>query len=153
MEVNYEYLKDLDVIKVSHKVLFNGLKENDLMSSMIENLSRRFNCTRFLMDADEMKLDQSFIDSYYLGEYFHELGFKKEYRIAFLYTRDEDLYLFLELVLQNRGFSTRFFLKKRQKPSNGCKRVGRNTINYLRASTQSHLALMFFPDRGVFFLH
>jgi len=109
MEIEHEFLKDLNVIKVKHKVVFSGLKHGDLMNIQIQELSEKYTCDRFLLDAGEMKLDHAFIDTYYLCEHFEELGFTKNYRIAFLYYQDEDLYLFLEIVLQNRGYAVRFF--------------------------------------------
>jgi hypothetical protein len=109
MEIEHEFLEDLNVIKVKHKVVFSGLKHGDLMNIQIQELSKQYNCNRFLLDAGEMKLDNSFIDTYYLAEHFEKLGFKKDYRIAFIYSQDDDLYLFLELVLQNRGYAARFF--------------------------------------------
>jgi len=109
MNIQYEYNQKLDVILVICEGMFRGSRENSLFLKGNMALSERFNCFRFLIDARNLKLDQTLVDAPYLANNFYELGFDIMYRTAFLYAHDENLYKFLELILEDRGYQARFF--------------------------------------------
>jgi len=114
MKIEHSYSKELDAILVKHSGVFSGFEAGSPMSFGIGRLAEVYSCNRFLLDARDMKCDRSIIDLYFMGEKFDKLGFKRKFQIAFVYSQDEELYEFLELVVQNRGYSTRFFKDETQ---------------------------------------
>jgi hypothetical protein len=109
MKVEHSYNADLKAIHVKHKGVLGGLDKNSPMVVKIRDLAENYHCTHFLLDAREMTFDRSIIDVFFMGNKFDELGFDRNFIIAFIYAQDEKLYEFLELVVQNRGYRVRFF--------------------------------------------
>lgn len=69
----------------------------------------KHNCSQFLFDMRNTTIVGGPIDTFYMAHNPEEIGAKRNYRFAAVYSDDLEQHRFLETVVQNRGFYFRVF--------------------------------------------
>jgi len=109
MEVDLQYLEDLNILKIGHKGLFRKSAGDGQFAFNIQELSEQYDCKDLLVDLTELEIDRTRTGMYSLADHFRIMGIELDYKVALVYCRDEEFYRVLELVLRNRYYNVRFF--------------------------------------------
>ena len=108
MEYQIENLETGEIIRVEARGVLEESALNRIDAGLYEAASEH-GCERVLYDLREAELDLSSAEIYFRPKSVSSLGNVHHFKIAIVYSQDEEKYQFVELTAQNKGFTLKVF--------------------------------------------
>ncbi len=108
MNMEFEYLKDKDIVLVKTSGIYNLTKEIESAKEMVSKL-KEHNCNRCLIDHRDSKIISPIVDVYNRPKEYTKIGVERSLITAIVFKKLNDDLQFYEEICQSRGWNIAVF--------------------------------------------
>ncbi len=103
------YLENYHIIRVAFFGTFSGVNDTTPMMKKLVAAVEEYDCPRIFFDMRNTRIAAGAIELHHLGINAAIFGFKREYKVAVLFSGDEKKHRLVEQVMNDRSYQFQVF--------------------------------------------